>query len=110
MVNGTVRPSLQYSLNGHPSWCYSKIIQPGSVHTTFPRLLIKAVRGYVTTFLPSEESTDGLIRVTIMFDQNLLQMLFGWGGTETMNAGRQLVDRNETCADLRKNTSRLVVQ
>lgn len=90
MVNGTIRPSLQYSLSGSPSWCYSKIIKPESMQTTFPRLLNKAVRGYVTTFLPSEESTDGLIRVMALFDQNLLRTVFGCAETGTMSAGMYL--------------------
>jgi hypothetical protein len=58
------------------------------MQTTFPRLLIKAVRGYITTFLPSEGSTDGLIRVMIMFDQSLLQNLFGCAESDTMAAGK----------------------
>ncbi|CAI7626058.1 unnamed protein product [Penicillium pancosmium] len=87
VVNGTIRPSLQYSLCGGPSWCYTTIIKPESMQTAFPRLLIKAIRGSVTTFLPSEGSTDGLIRVMIMFDQSLLQSLFGCAGSDTMAAG-----------------------
>ncbi|KAH3611712.1 hypothetical protein KXV56_001671 [Aspergillus fumigatus] len=75
MVKGPVRPSLQYSLHGSPSWCYCKTITPRSTPNTFPRLLSKAVHGYATTFLPSEESTDGLIRVMIMFDQAILRTL-----------------------------------
>ncbi|KAJ5559457.1 hypothetical protein N7513_001856 [Penicillium frequentans] len=85
--NGTIHPNLQYFLYGGPSWCYTTIIKPESVQTAFPRLLIKAVRGYVTTFLPSEGSTDGLIRVMIMFDQSLLQNLFGYAESDTMAAG-----------------------
>lgn len=86
MVSGTVWPSLQYSLGGNPSWCYSKVLQPGSSQAIFPRLLSKALRGYITTFLPSEESTDGLVRFMIPFDQNLLQVLFGWAGTAAIDA------------------------
>ncbi|CEL07682.1 hypothetical protein ASPCAL10838 [Aspergillus calidoustus] len=89
-VNGSIRPSLQYSLNGSPSWCYSKIIKQEPGQTMFPRLLTKSARGYVTAFLPSEESTDGLIRVMTMFDQTILRMLFGCAETGTMAAGRLL--------------------
>ena len=64
------------------------ILQPGSTQTVFPRLLSKVVRSYVTTFLPSEESTDGLIRVTVGFDQDIIQKLFGWVGTDTIGAGK----------------------
>lgn len=94
MVNGTIRPSLQYSLGESPSWCYSTIIKPESMQATFPRLLIKAIRGYVTTFLPSEGSTDGMIRVMTIFDQNLLRTLFGCAETDTMAAGEQVADHN----------------
>jgi hypothetical protein len=90
MVKGAIRPSLQYSLHGSPSWCYSKIITLGSTPNTFPRLLSKAVHGYATAFLPSEESTDGLIRVMIMFDQTILRTLFGCADSNTMAAGRAL--------------------
>ncbi|KJZ70986.1 hypothetical protein HIM_09641 [Hirsutella minnesotensis 3608] len=86
MVSGAVWPSLQYSLAGNPSWCYSKVLQPSSSRAMYPRLLSKAIRGYITTFLPSEESTDGLIRFMIPFDQNLLRSLFGWGGTDAIDA------------------------
>ena len=110
MVNGTIRPSLQYSLSGSPSWCYSKIVKPESVQTTFPRLLIKAVRGYVTTFLPSEESTDGLIRVMTIFDQNLLRTVFGCAETDTMSAGMKLRYHYQICADLIKNVFRWVAR
>lgn len=58
------------------------------MQATFPRLLNKALRGWITTFLPSEESTDGLIRVMFPFDQSLLQTLFGWAGHETIGAGK----------------------
>jgi len=94
MVSGTVWPSLQYSLGGNPSWCYSKVLQPGSSQAIFPRLLSKALRGYITTFLPSEESTDGLVRFMIPFDQNLLQVLFGWAGTAAIDAGMELADKD----------------
>ena len=106
MVNGTIRPSLQYSLSESPSWCYSKIIKPESVQTTFPRLLIRAVRGYVTAFLPSEESTDGLIRVMTIFDQNLLRTVFGCAETNTMSAGMKPRYHYQICADSRKNVFR----
>lgn len=88
VVNGPIRPSLQYSLNDSPSWCYSKIIKQGPGQTMFPRLLTKSARGYVTAFLPSEESTDGLIRVMTMFDQTILRTLFGCAESGTMAAGR----------------------
>ncbi|GFF64886.1 hypothetical protein IFM60648_01418 [Aspergillus lentulus] len=58
-----------------------------STEATFPRLLSKAVHGYVTAFLPSEESTDGLIRVMTMFDQTILRTLFGCAESDTMAAG-----------------------
>ncbi|KAJ5348647.1 uncharacterized protein N7506_001900 [Penicillium brevicompactum] len=91
--NGNLRPNLQYSLGGGPSWCYTSIVKPESMHIAFPRLLVKAVRGYLTTFLPSEGSTDGLIRVMVMFDQSLLQSLFGCPESDTMAAGEQLSGR-----------------
>lgn len=88
LANGPAWPSLQYSLAGNPSWCYSKVPQPGSSQTIFSRLLNKALRGYTTTFLPSEASTDGLVRVMMPFEQQLLQTLFGWKGGEAIDAGK----------------------
>ncbi|OQD95774.1 hypothetical protein PENVUL_c104G03253 [Penicillium vulpinum] len=64
------------------------MIKPESMQATFPRLITKATRGYVTTFLPSEGSTDGMIRVMTMFDQNSLRTLFGCAETDTMAAER----------------------
>lgn len=86
MISSSTPPSLQYSLAGSPSWCYSGVPEPGKMQTMFPLLLMKAVRGWVTTFVPSARSTDGLIRVVVMFDQSLLQTLFGWAGHETIGA------------------------
>lgn len=91
--NGNLRPNLQYSLGGGPSCCYTSIVKPESMHIAFPRLLVKAVCGYVTTFLPSEGSTDGLIRVMVMFDQSLLQSLFGCLESDTIAAGEHLSGR-----------------
>ncbi|KAH7175750.1 hypothetical protein EDB81DRAFT_770819 [Dactylonectria macrodidyma] len=92
MTNISMPPSLQYCLDGSPSWCYSTVPQRGAMQALFPRLLSKALRGWVTTFLPSEESTDGLIRVMFPFDQSLLQTLFGWVGHETIGAGKLPMD------------------
>lgn len=58
------------------------------MQTVFSQLLIKVVRGYITTFLPSEGSINGLTRVMIVFDQSLLQNLFGCAESDTMAAGR----------------------
>jgi len=48
----------------------------------FPRLLSKAVCSWVTTFVPWQGFTDGLIRVMVAFDQSLLQTVFEWTGQE----------------------------
>jgi hypothetical protein len=88
---------LQYSLAGSPSWCYSGVSHPGKMHTMFPRLLMKAVPDLVTTFLPSVGFMDGQIRVVVMFDQPLLQTLFGWVCHETIGAGMWFMDLVRTC-------------
>jgi hypothetical protein len=89
-INGPMPPSLQYILAGSPSWCYSGPLELGKMQPMFPGLLKKAVGvgSWVTTFLPSEGLvTDGRIKVVIMFDQSLLQTLFGRVMHETIDAG-----------------------
>ena len=92
LINGAIEPSLKYSLVASPAWCYSATIKPESMHTAFPRLLGRAIRGYVTTFRSSGGSTDGLIRV--IFDQNLFRSLFSLAETDTMDAGEHVTDHN----------------
>jgi len=85
-LNGWALPT-RYTLAGSPYWCFSGVPQTEKMHVIFPRLMTIAVHGLVTTFIPSEGSTDGLIRVVVMFDQLLLQRLCGLPGHETIGAG-----------------------
>ncbi|KAH8693356.1 hypothetical protein GQ44DRAFT_159470 [Phaeosphaeriaceae sp. PMI808] len=88
MISTTMPPTLQYSLSGSPSWCYSGLPQTGKRQTMFPRLLTKAIPGLVNAFLPSEGFMDGLISVVVIFDHSLLQTLFGWAGHGALSAGK----------------------
>lgn len=51
MINGTIKPSLQYSLVGSPSWCYSTIIKPESMHTA-PSVSLQSNPGLCHHFPP----------------------------------------------------------
>jgi hypothetical protein len=80
LFSSPIPPGLQYSLDGIPVWCYSVAPWTRRTQTLFPRLLARAINGWVAAFLSSEGFTDGLIRVTALFDQSLLLTLFGWTG------------------------------
>jgi hypothetical protein len=81
-------PAVQYSLAGSPSCCFSgKVLHVEKMQTMFPRLIIMAVHGWVTTFVPWQGFTDGVIRVMVAFDQSLLRTLFGWVGQVTISTG-----------------------
>ncbi|EJP61043.1 uncharacterized protein BBA_10002 [Beauveria bassiana ARSEF 2860] len=72
---GSTQLAVQYSLAGQGCWCFTGVSQK-AIHASFAIPTTSAVRD-ITTFLPVDERYDGIMRMTVGFDTELLRTLFG---------------------------------